>query len=769
MFNSCFLWKEIPILSLFLSDNIEQMSETIQKKATVAQAVDLGLREDEFEMIKEILGRTPNFTETAIYSVMWSEHCSYKNSILWLKTLPKDGPHMLVKAGEENAGLVDIGDGMGCVFKIESHNHPSALEPYQGAATGVGGINRDIFTMGARPIAQLNSLRFGNIERDRTKWLVKGVVKGIGDYGNAFGIPIVGGEVAFDDSYNTNPLVNAFSAGTIDTKKMISATAKGPGNPVFIVGSSTGKDGIAGAAFASKDITEDSASDLPSVQVGDPFMEKLLLEATMELSETDAIVGMQDMGAAGITCSTCEMSAAGEVGMEIDLDKVPTRQDNMLPYEILLSESQERMLVVVQKGKEQIVKDIFDKWDLHAEEIGVVTDSQRIRYYMNGEQVGDVPAESLVLGGGAPQYEREYKEPAYYEEFKKFDINSVPEPENLKAVADAMLAMPNIASKRWVYEQYDSMVGTRTMTTNVPSDAGVVNIKGTNKALAMTVDCNSRYVNADPEIGTMIAVSEAARNIACSGAEPSAITNCLNFGNPYNPESYWQFVGAIKGMSAACLKFKTPVTGGNVSFYNQSVINGVEVPVFPTPTIGMIGLLEDKNNLMSLDFKSKGDLIFLIGDYREDISSSEYLASYHGIKASPAPYFDLDEEFRAHGVIKDLIKGDLINAAHDVADGGLYVTLVEMSFPRGLGFDIVTDSEIREDAFLFGEGQGRIAVTISEDQEDLFLEHMVDSKVNFTLLGHVTKGKFVVDDAHYGFVSDAKEIYDNALGKLLED
>ena len=745
------------------------MSQTLKKEATVAQAVELGLREDEFEMIKEILGRTPNFTETAIYSVMWSEHCSYKNSILWLKTLPKDGPHMLVKAGEENAGLVDIGDGMGCVFKIESHNHPSALEPYQGAATGVGGINRDIFTMGARPIAQLNSLRFGNIERDRTKWLVKGVVKGIGDYGNAFGIPIVGGEVAFDDSYNTNPLVNAFSAGTIDTKKMISATAKGPGNPVFIVGSSTGKDGIAGAAFASKDITEDSASDLPSVQVGDPFMEKLLLEATMELSETDAIVGMQDMGAAGITCSTCEMSAAGEVGMEIDLDKVPTRQSNMLPYEILLSESQERMLVVVQKGKEDTVKKIFKKWDLHAEEIGVVTDTKRIRYYINGEQVGDVPADSLVLGGGAPQYERAYKEPAYFQEFKKFNINSIPQPESLKAVADAMLAMPNIASKKWVYEQYDSMVGTRTMTTNVPSDAGVVNIKGTNKALAMTVDCNSRYVNADPEIGTMIAVSEAARNIACSGAEPSAITNCLNFGNPYNPESYWQFVGAIKGMSAACLKFKTPVTGGNVSFYNQSVINGVEVPVFPTPTIGMIGLLADKNNLMSLDFKSKGDLIFLIGNYKEDISSSEYLATYHGVKASPAPYFDLDEEFRTHAVVKDLIKGDRINAAHDVADGGLYVTLVEMSFPRDLGFDIVSDSEIREDAFLFGEGQGRIVVSVSEDQEDLFLEHMVDSKVNFTLLGHVTKGKLVVDDEHYGFVSDAKEIYDNALGKLLED
>ena len=745
------------------------MSETLQKPATVEQAVDLGLRADEFEMIKEILGRTPNFTETAIYSVMWSEHCSYKNSILWLKTLPKDGPHMLVKAGEENAGLVDIGDGMGCVFKIESHNHPSALEPYQGAATGVGGINRDIFTMGARPIAQLNSLRFGDIERDRTKWLVKGVVKGIGDYGNAFGIPIVGGEVAFDDSYNTNPLVNAFSAGTIDTKKMISATAKGPGNPVFIVGSSTGKDGIAGAAFASKDITEDSASDLPSVQVGDPFMEKLLLEATMELSETDAIVGMQDMGAAGITCSTCEMSAAGDVGMEIDLDKVPTRQLNMLPYEILLSESQERMLVVVQKGKEQIVKEIFDKWDLHAEEIGVVTDTKRIRYYMNGEQVGDVPAESLVLGGGAPQYEREYSEPAYYQEFKKFDINTIEQPESLKVVADALIAMPNIASKRWVYEQYDSMVGTRTMTTNVPSDAGVVNIKGTNKALAMTVDCNSRYVNADPEVGTMIAVAEAARNIACSGAEPSAITNCLNFGNPYNPESYWQFVGAIKGMSAACLKFNTPVTGGNVSFYNQSVINGIEVPVFPTPTIGMIGILEDKNKLMSLDFKDKGDLIFLVGNYKEDISSSEYLSNYHDVKASPAPYFDLDEEFEVHQVVKELIQADRINAAHDVADGGLYVSLVEMSFPRSLGFDIVTDSEIREDAFLFGEGQGRVVVTVSEDQEDLFLEHMVNSKVNFTLLGHVTKGKLVVDDDHYGFVNEAKEIYNNALGSMLEN
>jgi len=746
------------------------MKSTAQQVATVEQAVELGLREDEFEMIKELLGRTPNFTETAVYSVMWSEHCSYKNSIHWLKQLPKDGPHMLVKAGEENAGLVDLGDGLGCVFKIESHNHPSALEPYQGAATGVGGINRDIFTMGARPIAQLNSLRFGDIEKDRTKWLVKGVVKGIGDYGNSFGIPIVGGEVFFDESYNTNPLVNAFSAGIMDPSKVISATSSGPGNPVFIVGAATGKDGIAGAAFASKDITEESADDLPSVQVGDPFMEKLLLEATMELADTDAIVGMQDMGAAGITCSSCEMSASGEnVGMDIDLDKVPTRQENMLPYEILLSESQERMLVVVAKGKEQVVKDIFDKWDLHAEEIGVVTEGGTVRYMKGEDVVAEVPAESLVLGGGAPVYIREYSEPAYYQEYKKFSIDDIKQPDDLKDVAFQLLAHPNIASKRWVYEQYDSMVGTKNMATNKPADAGIVNIKGTNRALAMTVDCNSRFVNADPEVGTMIAVSEAARNITCAGGNPSAITNCLNFGNPYNPESYWQFVGAIKGMSAACLKFETPVTGGNVSFYNQTVTDGVEVPVFPTPTIGMIGLVEDKNKTMSLDFKSKGDLIFILGQSYNDISSSEYLVSYHGVKESPAPYFNLEEEYALHQVVKGLISNAHVNAVHDISDGGLFVTLTEMGMPRGLGFDIVTDSEVREDAFLFGEGQGRVVVAVNEDQEDAFIEEMMGSGISFTLLGHVTKGKMMVDDEHFGFIDGAKDIFDNALAKHLEN
>lgn len=744
------------------------MEKSTQQLATLEQAVEMGLRPEEFDLIKEILGRTPNFTEMAVYSVMWSEHCSYKNSIMWLKTLPKDGPHMLVKAGEENAGLVDIGDGVGCVFKIESHNHPSALEPYQGAATGVGGINRDIFTMGARPVAQLNSLRFGDINEDRTKWLVKGVTKGIGDYGNSFGIPIIGGEVMFDKSYNTNPLVNAFSAGILEGD-MLSATASGPGNPVYIVGSSTGKDGIAGASFASKDISEESIGDLPSVQVGDPFQEKLLLEATLELAKTDAVVGMQDMGAAGITCSTCEMSAAGEVGMDIDLSKVPTRQADMKDWEILLSESQERMLVVIEKGKEQIVEDIFEKWDLHAVNIGVVTEGDTINYFMHGEKVASVPAESLVLGGGAPVYKREYSEPAYYQEFKKFNIDDVEEPADLKEVAMHLMQHPNIASKRWIYEQYDSMVGTKTMTTNNPSDAGISLLKGTKRALAMTVDCNSRYVNADPELGTQMAVSEAARNIVVSGGTPSAVTNCLNFGNPYNPEVYWQFVGAIKGMSAACLKFETPVTGGNVSFYNQSVIKGEEVTVLPTPTIGMIGVVKDVEKIMTLNFKSKGDLIFLVGETVNDIASSEYLVSYHGIEKSPAPHFNLDKEAELQDTIKSLIANGHINAAHDCADGGLFIALTEMSMPSNLGFDIVTDSEVREDAFLFGEAQSRVVVGVSEAQEDEFLEAMMKQNVPYTLLGHVTKGKICVDDEHYGFVAEMKDVFDNALGNSLEE
>ncbi len=736
-------------------------------EVTVDTAKELGLLPDEFEMIKQILGREPNFTELSIFAVMWSEHASYKNSIKWIKTLPRKGEAILAEAGAENAGLVDLGDGMACAFKIESHNHPCAVEPYQGAATGVGGINRDIFTMGARPIAQLNSLRFGDIKLDRTKWHIKGVVKGIGDYGNAFGVPVVGGEVFFDESFNTNPLVNAMSVGIVDKNQVVSAISKGVGNPVFIVGSSTGKDGIHGSTFASADITEDSADDIPSIQVGDPFMEKLLLEASLEVIKTGAIVGMQDMGAAGIICSTSEMSEKGGCGMKVDLSKVPLRQQNIEAWEILLSESQERMLIVVEKGREADVMAVYDKWDLNCVQIGEVTEGGRLEFFWQGEKVADVPAESLVLGGGAPVYDREYREPAYYQEYKKFDINTIPEPQDLRDVAKMLVNHPNIASKRWVYEQYDSMVGTRNMATNFPSSAAVVNVKGTNKALVLSVDCNSRYVKADPEIGAMIAVAEASRNIVCSGGKPLAITNCLNFGNPYKPEIYWQFVQAIKGMGKACEKFGTPVTGGNVSFYNQSTIGGKDEAVFPTPTIGMLGLLDNKNNHTTLAFKDKGHMIYLIGHSHNDIASSEYLYSYHGVKASPAPYFNLDEEYRVQEVVSQLIGLNLVQSVNDVADGGLFVSLVECAIPRNLGFDITTDAEIRSDAYLFGEAQGRVVVSVSPSRETQFIDHMMESGVPFTTIGHVTKSEVRVDDVSFGFISDMKQEYNNKLGELI--
>jgi phosphoribosylformylglycinamidine synthase len=731
---------------------------------TVETAKKLGLLEEEFEKIKKILGRTPNFTELSIFSVMWSEHCSYKNSIVWLKTLPKDSPRMLAKAGEENAGVVDIGGGLGCSFKIESHNHPSALEPYQGAATGVGGINRDIFTMGARPIAQLNSLRFGNLNLEKTKWLVRGVVKGIGDYGNAFGIPTVGGEIYFDDCYNVNPLVNAFSAGILEAGKMASAISYGVGNPVYIVGSATGKDGIHGAAFASKDISEDSVNDLPAVQVGDPFQEKLLLEASLEILATGNVIGIQDMGAAGIICSTSEMSAKGEHGMDVWLDKVPKRQANMVPFEILLSESQERMLIVVKKGKEKEIKDIFDKWDLNCEQIGVVTDTKRLKFYMDNELVADVPANDLVLGGGAPVYHREYKEPAYFKEFQKFSIDSVKEPSDYKTIAQFLLKHPNIASKRWVYEQYDSMVGTANMSTNAPSDASVVRIKGTEKSIVITVDCNSRYVNAHPEEGCAIAVAEASRNIVCSGGEPVAITNCLNFGNPYNPEVYWQFVGAIKGMKKACEKFGTPVTGGNVSFYNQSSDGG---PVFPTPTIGMLGLMDNSANRMTLDFKNEGDIIYLIGESKNDISSSEYLYSFLNIKGSPSPYFNLDEEYKVQASVKELILKKVINSAHDISEGGLFVTLAESAMAGKKGFDIASDKKLRKDAFLFGEAQSRVVVSVKPENETKLKDLLKSQGVTFVALGKVVKEKFVVDGEELFKITEAAEMYDNSLAGYL--
>jgi phosphoribosylformylglycinamidine synthase len=735
---------------------------TASNLATVEQAQELGLSAEEFKKIEEILGRTPNFTEMSVYSVMWSEHCSYKNSIVWLKKLPKEGPMMLAEAGEENAGLVDIGDGLACCFKIESHNHPSALEPYQGAATGVGGINRDIFSMGARPIAQLNSLRFGNIKTDRTKWLVKGVVHGISGYGNSFGIPTVGGEVYFDDCYETNILVNAMSAGIMKVGGEVSAIAEGEGNPVYIFGAATGKDGIAGAAFASKDIGEDAMDDLPAVQVGDPFWEKLILEATMEIIETGAVVGLQDMGAAGITCSTAEMSAKSETGMRIDLSKVPLRQPNMKDWEILLSESQERMLAVVHKGREHEIEKILEKWDLTYNIIGEVTNTGNVEYWMDGEKKAEIPADSLALGGGAPVYHREWEEPAYYTKNKAFSIDQIDQPNNLLEVAKFISTLPNIASKKWVYEQYDSMVGTINQGTNGPSDASIVKIRDTKRSLALTTDCNSRYVWADPEKGTAIAVSEAARNIVCSGGTPSAVTNCLNFGNPYDKGVYWQFKNAILGMKAACEKFQTPVTGGNVSFYNQDSKGNA---VFPTPTIGMIGIIDDEKHITTLGFKNEGDVIIMLGENKDDINSSQYLVKYHQVENSPCPYFDLDAEAALQDNLLNLIKKGVVKSAHDCSEGGLFTALLESGMSGNLGFSAVKDESIsRSDSFWFGEAQSRVVISVDKDEVER-VKSMI--KVPHTVLGEVTAGELSIDQSNWGSITDWKIEYDSALAKAL--
>ncbi|MEP6926653.1 MAG: phosphoribosylformylglycinamidine synthase subunit PurL [Ginsengibacter sp.] len=730
---------------------------------TFETAGKLGLRKEEFEKIIHILGRTPNFTELSAYSVMWSEHCSYKNSITWLKTLPREGSKLLVKAGDENAGLMDIGGGLGVVFKIESHNHPSAIEPFQGAATGVGGIHRDIFTMGARPIASLNSLRFGDIENEKTRHLLSGVVHGIGHYGNCFGVPTVGGEIYFENCYHTNPLVNAMSAGVVRLGETVSAVALGEGNPVFIAGSATGKDGMGGAAFASADITENSAEDLPAVQVGDPFQEKKLLEACLEVIATGAVVGMQDMGAAGIICSTAETSAKGNVGMNIYLEKVPTRQKSMKAWELLLSESQERMLLIIKKGKEKIVTEIFEKWDLPCSQIGEVTNGKMLSFYMNDVLEAEIPAESLVLGGGAPVYEREFKPPAYLEKIHAFDLNKISVPAEIKLIAEKIILLPNIASKKWIYNQYDSMVGTANLNTNGPSDASVVAVKGSMKALALTTDCNSRYVFANPYVGCMIAVSEAARNIVCSGGSPLGITNCLNFGNPYDPEVYYQFIESIKGMTEACNKFNTPVTGGNVSFYNQSPSG----PVYPTPTIGMVGVLENAANRMTLYFKNEGDIIYLLGKSQNDIGCSEYLHKICGIEFSPAPYFNLDEEFRLHETVSLLITKKMIESAHDISEGGLFVTLAESGFYRSLGFKVAQQpSQIRKDAFWFGEAQGRVVVTVKNSNANNF-ERLLN--IGFEKLGTVTPGEIIIDEDNWGNIKEWSEKYNNAIGNYFKN
>ena len=743
------------------------MSELTPKEPIVnlELALDHSLTHEEYEMIVDRLGRIPSFTELGVYSVMWSEHCSYKNSIIELKKLPREGEHLLVEAGEENAGLVDIGDGLGCAFKIESHNHPSAVEPYQGAATGVGGIHRDIFTMGARPIAALNSLRFGSLDTPRVRYLLDGVVRGIGDYGNSFGVPVIAGEVCFDESYEGNPLVNAMSIGIVKAGETASAIAKGIGNPVLIVGASTGRDGIHGATFASEEISEESEAKRPSVQVGDPFTEKLLLEASLEALQTGAVVGMQDMGAAGIACSSSEMTAKGGHGMRINLDLVPAREPGMTAYEMLLSESQERMLVVAHKGQEKAIIDIYEKWDLHAVVIGEVVEGDHVTYWKDGEIKAQIPAEHLVLGGGAPQYVRETQKPAYLEDTQSADLSDLTHPENLIECLEALLNSPNIASKRWVHEQYDTMVRTNTVQGPGAADAGVIRLKGSKKGLVAKTDCNGRYVYLNPRRGGQIAVAESARNVVCSGAKPMAITNCLNYGNPYKPEVYWTFKESLAGMGDACRKLNTPVTGGNVSFYNENP----ESAIFPTPIIGMLGVIEDvEKHKMSPSFKNEDDIILYVGSPRIGLGGTEYLKVIHGLTTGDAPVLDLDVELKVQQVVLQAITSGLVTAAHDVSDGGLAVSIAEMSIFSLLGAQIdlsVLSGSVHE--IWFSEAQSGIVLTCQPNQKETLMKHLVQGGVEVVQIGTVQGNALMFQGVGSVSLDHLHSIYESAIPKVM--
>lgn len=737
-------------------ENQEVYSEIPVTRDTVQE---VGLTDAEYDIIVKHLGRTPSYTELGVFGVLWSEHCSYKNSIKQLKTLPRSGRRLLVEAGEENAGLVDIGNGWAICFKIESHNHPSAVEPYQGAATGVGGILRDIFSMGARPIASLNSLRFGELDNARTKYLVKGVVKGIGDYGNSFGVPTVAGEVYFDNCYQDNPLVNAMAVGIVHKDKVISATAKGVGNPVFILGSRTGRDGIHGASLlASREFDEKTDEMRPTVQVGDPFSEKVLLEALLEMLDAGVLVGVQDMGAAGISSSTSEMSARGGVGMNIDLDKVPLREQNMSAYEIMLSESQERMLLVIEKGKEDKAAEIAKKWDVQFTQVGDIRDDGLLKIWRHGNLVVNLDAEVLVLGGGAPQYDREFSRPKYLDKTENDKFDFTPFENQKEDIFRKLLAVPTIASKHWVYEQYDSQVLTNTVS--ISGDAAVLRIKELpGKGIAVTTDCNSRYCYLDPYQGGIAAVMEAARNCVCVGALPVAITNCLNFGNPYDPEVFFQFKEAVRGMKDACLALDTPVTGGNVSFHNESQ----SFAIYPTPTIGMLGLIDDLTKVMTPHFKNEGDCIFLLGNLRQEVGGSELVKLLYGKISGAAPKMEIEQEVKLQKFVLELIGGSMINAAHDLAEGGLAIALAEMCTEQlGINVNLGLKPSLEE---LFGESQSRIIVTCNRADHEKFVELCNANNIPFQTLGQVAANTFSIANAINMDIKEIKDVYYNALEK----
>ena len=741
----------------------EKTTQFAQPTLTTALVASHGLTPEEYQKILKILGREPTYTELGVFSVMWSEHCSYKSSRHYLKLLPTEGPRVLQGPGE-NAGVVDIGAGLAVAFKMESHNHPSFIEPYQGAATGIGGILRDIFTMGARPIASLNSLRFGSIDHPRTPYLLSGVVAGIGGYGNCVGVPTVGGEVYFDECYNGNILVNAFTLGIMKKKRIFTGIAKGVGNPVIYVGSKTGRDGIHGATMASESFSEEKEQRRPTVQVGDPFTEKLLLEACLELMEKDCIVGIQDMGAAGLTSSSSEMAGRGGSGIELDLSRVPLRESGMTPYEILLSESQERMLLVARKGTEDEVKRIFDKWDLDAVVIGQVTEDHQFRAHFNGAEIVRVPITALTKE--APVYQRPAARPSNIDEFQQLDLSAVQEPEDLAATLKLLLGSPNIALKEWVYRQYDHFV--RSNTVIAPgADAAVIRVKGTQKGLALTVDGNSRYCFLDPYVGGVLTVAEAARNLACVGARPLGLTDCLNFGSPENPEVMWQFAEVIRGMRDACMALKVPVVSGNVSFYNETDSK----PIYPTPTVGMVGLLAKLKRVVTPWFKFPGDIVVLLGRTREELGGSEYLKLIHGLVKGTPPWIDLKLEEAVQNCCLEAIDRGILRSAHDISDGGLAVSLAECCIggpDRPLGVRIETHEMIRGDALLFSESPSRIVVSLEEKNLAQLQELAAELRVPMHVIGTVGGARFVIQPLLQLQVEELRSIWAHGLTARLK-
>ncbi len=721
---------------------------------------EMGLLDEEYEQIIEILGRQPNYLELGIFAVMWSEHCGYKNSRPLLKNFPTEGPQVIQGPGE-NAGVVDIGDGQALVFKIESHNHPSAIEPYQGAATGVGGIVRDIFTMGARPIASLNSLRFGNIDDERVKQLFSGVVAGIGDYGNCLGIPTVGGEVYFNPAYQGNPLVNAMCVGLVNKQEIAYATASETGSPLMLVGARTGRDGIHGATFASEELSEASQEKRPSVQVGDPFMEKLLIEACLELIKEDLVAGMQDLGAAGLTSSIAEAASKKGRGVIVDVSRVPRRETGMIPYEVMLSESQERMLIVPREGKEGRISQIFDKWGLDATVIGEVTDDGMFKVFEGDVLVGAVPVEALTEG--CPVYVREGMEPPYYRECRDYNIDDLSECDAGEALSQ-LLASPNIASKKWVYTQYDHQVMTNSSIVPGDADAAVLRVKGYQKGIALATDCNGRMVYLDPYQGGMMAVCEGARNLACVGARPLALTNCLNFGSPENPHIYWQMQEAIKGMSEAAKVLGTPVVSGNVSLYNETV----DGAIFPTPVVGMVGILKDIDQRCQMAFKDEGDLIVLLGRSREELGGSEYLFVCHGIEKGAVPAVDLEEEQNLIELLVSIIEAGLVKSCHDISDGGLAAALAESSIKGSLGFNVDLDFKgSRRDKILFSEAPSRAVISLDEKDLAAVINVSAQQGIEIRVLGKVGGEDMIINDQGMEFVNlavqDAAKIWGEAI------